>query len=891
MKQPVIYLIDGSAYIYRAYHAISNLSNSKGLPTNAIFGFTRMLIKLLDDKKPEYLVMVFDSKGPTFRHDKYAEYKANRPPMPEDLSIQIPYIRKIVEGFNIPMIEMQGYEADDLIATLAKKAESEGFISVMVTGDKDFLQLVTADSTIWDPMKDKTWTIQTIFEKYQLNPSQIIDMMGFWGDTSDNIPGIPGIGEKTASKLIQEFGSMDGVYENIHTITKKKQKEKLIEFKDQAYLSRELVTIDQEAPVQWDKKLFQCTQENSNDLFELFQMLEFKNLQRKYQPQVEEHAKQYRTILTKEECLALIDKIKTKKRFAIDTETTHIDPMRAQLVGLSISIEPHTAYYIPVAHTGLDSRGQLPRDWVLAQFKPVIENPNILKIGQNIKYDWIVLKHYGIEFSNHIFDTLIASYVLDPSALTHGLDKIALDRLNHQMISYKSIVGTGKKERCFSEIDLEMATRYSCEDADITLIVADQFEKELHDEGILNLYDTIEIPLLPVLVDMETTGVKVDQSVLLNFSKQLTVELKQLEQHIYQLAGESFNIRSTQQLGHILFDKLKLPMKKKTRKKTGYSTDVNVLTSLAKIHELPATILSHRSLDKLKSTYVDALTALIHPKTGRIHTSFNQAATATGRLSSRDPNLQNIPIRTDNGRKIREAFIPEKGCMLLSADYSQIELRIMAHYANDPILIEAFKNNEDIHLRTASEVFQLLPGMVSDDIRRQAKAINFGIIYGMGAFRLSKELGISRKMAQTYIDQYFSRYKGVHQFIQSTIERAEKTGKTTTLCGRIRNLPDINSKNKNIKAAAQRIAVNTPIQGTAADLIKLAMIHVHHELTKQGLNSRMILSVHDEIVLEVPENELSVVQEMVKHIMENVWELQVPLKVNLNAGHNWSEAH
>ena len=891
MKQPVIYLIDGSAYIYRAYHAISHLSNSKGLPTNAIFGFTRMLIKLLEDKKPDYIAMVFDSKGPTFRHKKYPEYKANRPPMPDDLAIQIPYIRKIVNGFNIPTIEKQGYEADDLIATLAKQAEASGFSSVMVTGDKDFLQLVTTASTIWDPMKDKIWTTQKIVEKYQLKPLQLIDMMGFWGDTSDNVPGVPGIGEKTAVALIQAFESMDGVYENIQTITKKKQKEKLIQFKNQAYLSRELVTIDQDAPVKLNQEDFKFKKENTKELFELFQVLEFKNLQRKYQPAPKEQIKQYHTILTKEDCLALIKQIEQKKSFAIDTETTNINPMRAQLVGLSIAIDPHTAYYIPVAHTGLDARKQLTRAWVLEQFKPLIENPDIQKIGQNIKYDWIVLKQYGIDFSNNIFDTLMASYVLDPSALSHGLDRIALDHLNHKMITYKSVVGTGKKEKCFSEIDLEMATRYACEDADITLIIADQFQKELRENNVQELYDDIEIPLLPVLVEMETTGVKVDQSVLSDFSKQLSAELKTLEKQIYQQAGEPFNIRSTQQLGKILFEKLKLPMTKKTRKKTGYSTDVNVLTSLAEIHELPASILTHRSLDKLKSTYADALMALIHPKTGRIHTSFNQAATATGRLSSRDPNLQNIPIRTDNGKKIRQAFIPEKGCVFLSADYSQIELRIMAHYADDPILIDAFKNDEDIHQRTASEVFQLLPEQVSDDFRRQAKAINFGIIYGMGAFRLSKELGITRKMAQTYIDQYFSRYQGVHQFIQSTIESAEKTGKTKTLCGRIRNLPDIHSKNKNIKAAAERVAVNTPIQGTAADLIKLAMIRVHAELIKHQLKSRMILSVHDEIVLEVPESELSVVKEKVKHIMENVWDLRVPLKVNLNSGKNWAEAH
>ncbi|KPA15688.1 DNA polymerase I [Candidatus Magnetomorum sp. HK-1] len=886
-----IYLIDGSAYVYRAYHAISDLSNSKGLPTNAIFGFTRMLIKLIEDKKPDYLIMFFDSKGPTFRHEKYPEYKANRPPMPEDLVLQLPYIRQLVDAFNIPIIEMKGFEADDLIASLAAQAEKNGFQSIMVTGDKDFLQLVTPASTIWDPMKDRTWTEQKVFEKYQLKPTQIIDMMGFWGDKSDNIPGVPSIGEKTATTLIQQFQSMDGVYENIDSITKKKQKEKLIQYKDQAFLSRDLVQIDQAVPISFEPTAFKVKEPDIQALFTLFQTLEFKNLQRKYQPPPVEQTKNYQTILSQEKCLDLLEQIKNKKKFAVDTETTNIDPMRAKLVGISVSIESHEAFYIPVAHSGLYARRQLSREWVIEQFKPILENPDIQKIGQNIKYDWIVLKQYGVQFSGDIFDTMIASYVLHPSDLSHGLDRIALDRLNHQMIKYKDVVGTGKKERCFSEIDLDLATRYACEDADITWIVADQFQNELHTEGLWDLYAQIERPLLPVLVDMETTGIKVDRAVLSDLSQHFSKELSALETKIFDLAGERFNIRSTQQLGTILFEKLQLPMKKKTRKKTAYSTDVNVLTQLAETHELPALILRHRSLDKLKSTYADALIALIHPETARIHTSFNQTATATGRLSSRDPNLQNIPIRTEEGKKIREAFVPEEGCVLLSADYSQIELRIMAHYANDSILIDAFKNNEDIHLRTASEVFQLLPTMITDEIRYQAKAINFGIIYGMGAFRLSKELGISRKMAQTYIDQYFLRYKGVHQFIQDTIASAENTGKTTTLCGRIRHLPDINSKNKNVQAAARRVAVNTPIQGTAADLIKLAMIKVHQSLKKDNFESRMILSVHDEIVLEIPEKELSEVQGLVQQIMENVWDLRVPLKVNLNYGKNWAAAH
>jgi len=891
MKESTIYLIDGSAYVYRAYHAISHLSNSSGLPTNAVFGFTRMLIKLIEDKKPQYLVMVFDSKGPTFRHEKYSKYKANRPPMPDDLVVQQPYIRKVVDAFNIPIIEKKGFEADDLIASLARQAELKGYRSVMVTGDKDFLQLVTPLSTIWDPMKDRIWTEQNIIDKYKFRPTQLIDMMGFWGDTSDNIPGVPGIGEKTAMTLIQQFGSMDNVYAHIDSITKKKQKENLLNHKDQAYLSRELVLIDRKAPVQLDLDSIKFKDADTSILFDLFQFLEFKNLQQKYQPPPDNTPKNYQTVLTKEQCLDLIKQIYQKKSFAIDTETTNIDPMRAKLVGLSVAFTPHTAYYIPVAHSGLDARKQLSRDWVLAEFKPLLEDASIQKIGQNLKYDWLIFQQYGIRLSENLFDTMIASYVLDPSNVSHALDRIALNRLNYKMIKYKDVVGTGKKERCFSEIDLPLATQYACEDADITYILADQFQKELQESGLLKLFKTIEMPLLPVLVDMEYTGIKVDQSVLKQLSNYFTQSLSTLESQIYEQAGESFNIRSTQQLGEILFEKLKLPAKKKTRKKTGYSTDVNVLTQLAEMHELPALLLKHRSLDKLRSTYVDALITLTHPDTGRIHTSFNQAATATGRLSSRDPNLQNIPIRTEQGRKIREAFIPDIGKILLSADYSQIELRIMAHYANDPILIEAFCNDEDIHLRTASEIFHQPLSNVTDTLRYQAKAINFGIIYGMGAFRLSKELNISRKMAQTFIDQYFERYQGVRRFIDKTVAHAEKTGKTTTLCGRIRHIPDINSKNKNVQAGARRIAVNTPIQGTAADFIKLAMIQVNQFIQSEKLDTRMILSVHDEIVLEVPKAELENIRTEVKKMMENVWKLKVPLKVNMDVGKNWAEAH
>jgi len=889
-KRKTIYLIDGSSYIHRAYHAIRGLSNSKGLPTNAVFGFTRMILKLIEDRTPEYVAVLLDARGPTFRHKMYKDYKANRPPMPDDMQIQLPYIREVMEGFNLPAIEIQGYEADDLIGTLARQAETGGFSVVMVTGDKDFMQLVTDQSIIWDPMKEKTTDRHAIKESLGLEPPQVIDMMGLSGDSSDNIPGVPGIGQKTALDLIKTFGSLENLFEQVDKITAKKQKENLILHKDQAFLSRKLAKIDTSVPISFDPEQFKIKAPDKARLFHLFKALEFRQLQQSFSRLTDPNEKNYQVILDMDSLSSLIEQLQTAEVFAIDTETTSKDPMRAQLVGLSFSITPDQAFYIPCAHNYPGSPEQLEIAEVLNRLKPVLENPGIKKVGQNIKYDWMVLFRHGVNLAGVMFDTMLASYLINPSKRAHSLEQIAMDFLDHRCITFQEVAGKGKNAS-FARVCLEKAVPYACEDADVTLKAYHVLWPILREIGLLELFEKVEMPLVRTLMDMEMRGVLVDTEKLQGLSKSFEYQLDQIEEKIYSIAGEQFNIKSSQQLGRILFEKLRLPVQKKTQKKTGNSTDVDVLTTLADHHELPALILRHRSLAKLKSTYADALIELINPETGRIHTSYNQTVTATGRLSSSEPNLQNIPIRTDEGREIRSAFIPQKGWSLISADYSQIELRILAHYSNDRILIQAFMDNEDIHTRTATEVFQLPSSLITPELRRQAKVINFGIIYGMSPYGLSRELGISQKMAKTYIDKYFARYNGVKEFIDRAIEDARETRKTSTLLNRIRLLPDIDSPHKNVRLFAERTAVNTPIQGTAADLIKLAMINVHAAFNERSLKAAMLLSVHDELVFEVPPEEMDEVKKLVKEIMEGVWRLKVPLRVNIACGKNWAEAH
>jgi DNA polymerase-1 len=850
-----------------------------------------MLLKLIEERQPKYAGMFFDSKGPTFRHDMYGDYKANRPPMPDDMAIQIPYIKEITAALQFPIVEMQGFEADDLIGTYARIAEKRGFTVVMVTGDKDFIQLVTDRVTIWDPMKDATIDAEFVKKSYGIEPHQMIDVMGLAGDTSDNVPGIPGVGQTTALNWIQNHHSMARLYESVASITAKKQRENLIRYRDQAFLSRDLVKIDVDAPVSADLADFVIGPADTEVLSTLFQTLEFRQLQQALSQKADLSDKDYQPILSKEAFNRLTERLRSARIFSLDTETTSPIPMKARLVGLSFALQANEAFYIPCGHDYIGVPQQLPLTEVLNKLKPILENPAIKKVGQNIKYDWIVLTRHGVKLDGVIFDTMIGSYLLNPSKRAHNLDQIALDFLGHKTIPYQEVAGKGKNALAFNQVLLDKAVPYACEDADITLMARDVLMPQLQEIDLQHLMENVEMPLVPVLMNMEMTGTCVNIDRLHELSKSFAHQLEALEGSIYGLAGEEFNINSSKQLGNILFNKLQLPVLKKTKKKTGYSTDVDVLTRLAEEHEMPALVLKHRTLSKLKSTYADALVDLVNPETGRIHTSFNQTVTATGRLSSSDPNLQNIPIRSAEGMEIRRAFVPRKGWKLVSADYSQVELRILAHYSNDRILIKAFLDDEDIHARTASEVFQVSPSDITAELRRQAKAINFGIIYGMSAFGLSKQLDIGQKMAQTYIDHYFARYKGVKAFIDETLAAANQSKRTSTLLGRIRLLPDIDSRNRVVRQAAERTAINTPIQGSAADLIKLAMINVAGAIREKKLESAMLLSVHDELVFEVPPHELDTLQTLVKEIMEGVWELKVPLKVNLAVGDNWAEAH
>jgi len=892
-KEKTIYLVDGTAYIYRAFHAIRSLSNSKGLPTNAIFGFTNMIKKLLDDHTPEYVAIFFDAKGPTFRHDMYSDYKANRPPMPEDLQVQIPYIKEVTRGFNLPVLEMQGFEADDLIGTVTRAAEKDGFHVVIVTGDKDFKQLVTEKTTIWDPnpRKEKTTDINSLREDMGVVPEKIIDVMGLSGDAADNVPGIPGIGPKTALSLIKTYGSIEQLYEQIETLTAKKQKENLLTYKDQAFLSRSLVTINTDVPILFDLETFKAGEADRDALSGLFKTLEFRQLQKDFPKETDLSKKDYKVILDRPSLDELVSRLGKAGIFSIDTETTSENPRDAKLVGLSFSLEPDKACYIPCGHSYPDAPDQLDCSEILEALRPILLDPEIKKIGQNIKYDWIVLLRHGADLNGIAFDTMVASYLLNPTKRSHSLDRIALDYLDHKTITYQEVAGTGKNAKNFTQVPLEAAIPYACEDADITFMARNVLAPKLKELGLDDLMEKVEMLLVPVLMRMETCGVSVNVQKLRDLSETFESQLEELERRIHHLAGEEFNIKSSQQLGKILFEKLGLPVQKKTKKKTGYSTDVDVLTILSEKHELPVLVLRHRTLAKLKSTYTDALIELVNPETGRIHTSYNQTVTATGRLSSSAPNLQNIPIRTEEGKEIREAFVPRKDCLLVSADYSQVELRVLAHCSEDEILIKAFMEDEDIHTRTATEVFQVFPSFVTPDLRRQAKAINFGIIYGMSAFGLSKQLGISRKMAQTYIDHYFTTYKGVKHFMDTTIEKARETQRTETLLGRIRSLPEISSSNRNVRQFAERTAINTPIQGTAADLLKVAMINADRVLREKALQTAMILTVHDELVFEVPPDELDTVKTLIRDVMEGVWELSVPLKVNMAEGKNWAEAH
>lgn len=903
---PIVYLVDASTFIHRSYHAIPRLTTKDGRPTNAIYGFVASLTKILREKSPQLMAVVYDTRGPSFRHQLDPHYKANRPPMEEDLIVQQEPIRRMVHALGLKAVEVPGLEADDVIATLTKQALASGAQVVIVSSDKDFYQLLGDQVSMYDPnpKKETNTNVRTLQEKFGLTPEEFLEAQGLMGDSTDNIPGVPGIGEKTAAKLIQKYHTLENLYDRLPDITPEKLRGKLAEHRTGAFLSRDLARLKKDADLGLTMADLKVHTPNQSNLRAMYRDLEFTRFAAELEPERTISQGDYHLVDTPEALQAVVDELSGVRYLAIDLETTSVDPMVAEIVGLSLcgatglaeeegngplngTRQPRRAFYVPMAHRTL---GAAQLDWpqVRNTLKPLLEDLQVAKVNQNIKYDYIILRRHGLDLKPITDDPMVASYVLEPGTGGHNLNDLSRKWLNHDPITYQQVVG---KQPGFDYISPEEARDYACEDADVALALTEVLRKRLKEEGLLRLYEDLEMPLVPVLAEMEMTGVGLDVALLADLSKDLARRMDQMEERIYVLAGHRFNVNSPKQLGSVLFEELKLPQGKKTQKKTGYSTDVEVLTDLAALHELPAEILNYRTLAKLKSTYIDALPQLINPATGRLHTSFNQAVTATGRLSSSDPNLQNIPIRTEEGRQIRQAFIARSGWLLLAADYSQIELRILAHYSKDRGLREAFLAGDDIHTRTAAEVFHVLPGLVTPDLRRQAKAINFGIVYGQQAFGLAKQLGIDRKTAQRYIDQYFDRYAGVKAFIDQTLTLARQTGYVTTLLGRRRYLPDLTSSNHLTRSMAERMAVNTPIQGTAADIIKLAMLAVHRAMELARVNARMVLQVHDELVFEVPESEMAVMLDLVRREMQGVMNLDVPLIVDVQTGANWAEAH
>lgn len=884
-----LYLIDGNSYVYRAYHAIKGLTNSKGLPTGAIYGFTNMLLKVVREKKPDYIAIAFDSPAPTERHRLFEAYKAQRPSTPNELINQIPYIKRIVDAFRIPVLEIEGYEADDILATLAKKGEGRGLSVTIVTGDKDIFQIVGRNIRTYDTMKDKVYEEKDVLDKFGVGPDKVVEVMGLMGDAIDNIPGVPGIGEKTAVELIKEFGSIENLLRNLEKVKKPKLREALKINEEIARLSHNLATIHSDLPIDIDLKELSITKPDNETLLRLFRELEFSSLLKTLTPHADLDKSEYSNITSEDEFLKLLERMKVKGEFSIDIESTGKDPMIAEIVGISISTEPNSACYIPLSHIYPDAPHQLKKEYVLEKLKPILEDETLRKIGQNIKYEVVILRNHCIDLKGISFDTMIASYLLNPVKPAHNLENIALEYLDYKILTYEEVVGKGKKQIGFENVPLDMATKYSCEDSDITLRLKRVLSTLIDNKGLMKLFYDVEMPLLKVLADIEMNGFKIDREILSEMSKELEGQLNTIIERIYFLAGEEFNINSPKQLSEILFRKLGLKPTKRT--KTGYSTNVEVLEELSFQHELPREILEYRNLFKIKSTYLDTLPDLINPKTGRIHTSLNQTVTATGRLSSSEPNLQNIPIRGELGKRIREAFIAEKGNALLSADYSQIELRILAHLAQDEILVGAFKGGEDIHTRTATEIFDLPPESITPDMRRQAKTVNFGIIYGISPYGLSVELRIPFEKAKELIERYFERHKGVKDFIERNLKEAEEKGYVKTILCRQRHIPELMSQNSNVRQLGERLAINTPIQGSAADLIKLAMVNISKRFHGMNSNARMILQIHDELVFESPEEEIEQIKKVVKEEMEGVIEFSVPIKVDIGVGKNWSEAH
>ncbi|MFA7381998.1 MAG: DNA polymerase I [Desulfurivibrionaceae bacterium] len=888
MSQPEpVYLIDASAYIYRAYHAIAPLTNKNGLPTHAVYGFTNILLRVLREKAPKFIGVAFDVRGPNFRHAMYQPYKANRPSMPDDLACQIPYIKEIVAAHNFVCLERLGYEADDLLASAARKFAAQDHPVILVSGDKDLLQLVSEHITIWDPMRDVFMDPAAVMKKYNIPPDRLLDFFALMGDSSDNVPGVAGIGPKTAEKLINQYGSLEGIYENIETVSQAKLKEKLLANRENAFLSRRLIALKEDLATP-ELQEYAIPEADEEKLQQLYAVLDFSRLLKaQTSTGVAFETTGFHLVTTESRLQEVCRQLADAPFLVLDTETTSLDPLVAELVGLSLCTTAENAYYLPIGHRNQDGTplaGQLDLALVKKNLAPLFSDPNLPKLGHNLKFDLAILEGQSFHLSGPLWDTMIASYLLDPCRRSQKLDDLCLEMLDKRLTSFCEVTGGDKRPDCFAYVAPEAAKDYSCEDVAGTFLFWQRCRPKLEEFGLWELFSDLEMQLVPILAQMERTGITVDRTMLHRLSEDFGQQLAELEKTIYGLAGEEFNINSTRQLGEILFSKLGLAQGRKT--KTGYSTDVKVLEGLARQHDLPAAIMAHRNLSKLKNTYVDKLPDLIHPRTGRVHTSFNQTVTATGRLSSSNPNLQNIPIRTPEGQKIRAAFVAAPGQLFLSADYSQIDLRVMAHYAQDPALLAAFRAGQDVHSQTAAEIFRINPAFISPEMRRVAKTINFGIIYGISAFGLAAQLNLSRKEAATFIERYFAHYAGVKRFMEEIVEKARRDGFVTTLLNRRRLLPDINSSNKVSREFAERTAINTPIQGTAADIIKLATIAATRRLSEQGLGAKLLLQIHDELVFEVPVAEIEATGAVVKEAMEGVLRLDVPLVVNTVVGEN-----
>lgn len=917
MSQHPLVLVDGSSYLYRAFHALPPLTTTQGVPTGAVKGVLNMLRGLQKQYPKSNIVVVFDAKGPTFRDHLFEDYKAQRPPMPDDLRVQIEPLHKCVKALGFPLLCIEGVEADDVIGTLAHNSAQQQKPVVISTGDKDMAQLVNQYVTLVNTMTNTTLDIDGVKEKFGVGPELIIDFLALMGDKTDNIPGVPSVGEKTALGLLTGIGDMDAIYAHLEQVPSlpirgaKTLPAKLEEHREMAYLSRQLATIKLDVELNFTDEELQPKAKNIAALAEIYRELEFKSwldaLLRSSNETVElelfssaesavaapaPQEKNYHCILTQAEFDQWLAKLEAAPYFAFDTETTSIDAQQAHLVGLSFSVQRGEAAYVPVAHSYMGVPDQLDRNTVLAQLKPLLENPQKIKICQNGKYDMNVLMHYGIHMQGVKFDTMLESYVLNSTATRHDMDSLALKYLGQSTIHFEDIAGKGAKQLTFDQIALEQAAPYAAEDADITLGLHQALHQQLEKTPrLISVYNDIEMPLMPVLAKIERTGTYVDTNLLGKHSLELGDKLVELERQAYAIAGEEFNLGSPKQLGTILYEKLGLPVLSKTAKGQP-STAESVLAELAEEgHELPTLLMEYRTLSKLKSTYTDRLPQQVNPQTGRIHTSYHQAVTATGRLSSSDPNLQNIPVRTAEGRRIRQAFIAPKGYKIVAADYSQIELRIMAHLAKDEGLLSAFQQGLDVHKSTAAEVFGVSLDDVSKDQRRSAKAINFGLIYGMSAFGLAKQIDCDRKQAQSYIDRYFTRYPGVLRYMEETRAQAAEQGYVETLFGRRLYLPDIKAKNPAIRKAAERTAINAPMQGTAADIIKLAMIAVNSWLEHSELDAKVIMQVHDELVLEVREDHVQALQQGLIPLMSNAAKLDVPLLVEAGVGNNWDEAH